>query len=452
MRSGVVPFPAARRVLRARRRARAKASAGRGAAALLAAALASAVPGVPARAQLSGDGARPKVFFDCQTRGCDLNYLRTEIAWVDWVRQPQDADVYVIMTSQVTGAGGREYQLDYSGAEPLEYEEQMRFQSLPTSTRREVLDGLAHVLAVGLLHFAASHRFAQPAAVVGRDPGAETGPVVSREEVDDPWDFWVFRIGGNAELDGEQTRRTTSVSSNFNASRVTPVWKMNFRGNVDFNRREIDLAEGGEFVDERTDWGVTELVAYAFSDHWSAGVQGEVRRIRRFNQRLRFELTPALEYSYFPYEEATRRSLTAFYRIGPAHRRYVETTVFGQDKETRWEQALEVEFSQRQQWGDASVRLQGSHFLHDASLYNLRLRGNVRFRVARGLDFYANGGVSWVADQVYLSARGVTDEEALLNLQQRSQDFNYSMEAGLGFQFGSIYNNVVNNRFRGTFF
>ncbi len=408
--------------------------------------------GAPAAAQAAAADARPKVFFDCKTRGCDLNYFRTEIAWVDWVRQPQDADVYVIMTSQSTGSGGREYQIDFSGAEPLEYDEQLRFRSPPTSTRREVLDGLAHTLAVGLLHFAAVNGFGQSAAVVASDRDAETGPVVSREEVEDPWDFWVYRVSGNAEVDGEQTRRTTSVNGNVNASRVTPVWKMNFRGDVNFNRREIDLADGGEFLDERTDWGITELVAYAFGDHWSAGIQGEVRRIRRFNQRLRFELTPALEYSYFPYEEATRRALTAFYRIGPAHRRYVETTVFGEDKETRWEHAIEVEFSQRQQWGDASVRLQGSHFLHDAGLHNLSLRGNARFRVARGLDIYGEAGVSWVNDQIYLSARGVTDEEALLNLQQRSQHFNYSMEAGLGFQFGSIYNNVVNNRFRGTRF
>lgn len=414
--------------------------------------LALAAAGAPAGAQQSAGADRLRVFFDCKTRGCEFNYLRTEVAWVDWVRQPQDADVHVIMTSQNTGSGGREYLMEFGGAEPLAYREQLRYSSPPTSTRREQLDGIAHTLAVGLLHFAASNGFAQTAAVVAQQPEPGDAPVVSREEVEDPWDFWVYRVGGNAEFDGEQTRRTTSVNGNFNASRVTPVWKMNFRGNVNFNRREIDLAEGNKFVDERTDWGVSELVAYAFATHWSVGLQGEARRIRRFNQKFRVELTPALEYSFFPYEEATRRALTAFYRVGPAYRNYVETTVFGQDKETRWEQALELEFSQRQQWGDASVRLQGSHFLHDTSLYNVSLRGNVRVRVVRGLDVYADGRLAWVNDQIYLSARGVTDEEALLNLQQRGQHFNYGVEAGLGFQFGSIYNNVVNNRFRGTFF
>lgn len=448
MRSCFVPCPAAVRAVRARRPLTAT---GRRAAAAFALALASAAPDARASAQTTGADDRPRVFFDCKTRGCEFDYMRTEIPWVDWVRQPQDADVHVILTSQGTGAGGREYVMEFSGSPPSEYEDVLRHSALPTSTRREQLDGIAHALSVGLLHFAASQGYGRAATVVAREIDPGDTPVVGREQVDDPWNFWVFRLGGNAEVDGEETRRTRSVNGNFNASRVTLAWKMNFRGNVNFNRREIDLAEGDQFVDERTDWGFSELIAYAFARRWSVGVQGEVRRIRRFNQSFRAELTPALEYSVFPYEEATRRSLTAFYRVGPAHRRYVERTVFGQDKETRWEQALEVEFAQRQQWGDASVRLQGSHFLHDTGLYNFSLRGNMRFRVTRGLDIYANGSVSWVNDQIYLSARGVTDEEALLNLQQRSQDFNYGMEAGLGFQFGSIYNNVVNNRFRETF-
>ena len=89
----------------------------------------------------------------------------------------------------------------------------------------------------------------------------------------------------------------------------------------------------------------------------------------------------------------------------------------------------------------------GSHFLHDIDLYNVRLRGEIDVRIARGVSLNAEGNISWVNDQIYLSAEGATDAEALLNLQQRSQDFNYSLQLGFSFQFGSIYNNVVNNRF-----
>ena len=161
------------------------------------------------------------------------------------------------------------------------------------------------------------------------------------------------------------------------------------------------------------------------------------------------ELTPAIEYSLFPYEEATRRSLTAFYKIGPAWRDYFEETVFGETDEVTWDQSLELELSQRQPWGNASIRLLGSHFLHDLDLYRVEMRGELDFRVVRGISINARGNAGWVNDQIYLSAEGATDEEALLNLQQRAQDFTYSMRIGVSIQFGSVFNNVVNNRFGG---
>jgi len=418
-------------------------------------AAAAAFAGAPAcldgQSPADVDASRPSVFFDCSGRRCNLNYYRTELPWVNWVRLPEDSDVHLIVTSQATGAGGREYQLDFIGSERFGYQEQLRYQTLPTDTDREALDGIAHALAVGLLHFASAAGFDPPASVVAAgpdavDPGAR---VVGQEEVDDPWNFWVFRIGGRTELDGEATRRTNRVDGSFSASRVTPTWKTNLRGNVNFNRREIDLADDSAFVDQRVDWGFRQLVAYSLAEHWSVGIQGEVSRATRFNQDFRAEFTPALEYSFFPYEEATRRALTGFYKIGPAYRNYIDETVFGQAAETRWEQSLELELSQRQPWGDASVRVLASHFLHNEDLYNVSLRGDLDFRIARGLTVSAEGNISWVNDQIYLSAEGVTDAEALLNLQQRSQDFNYGIEVGFSFQFGSIYNNVVNNRFDG---
>ncbi len=87
---------------------------------------------------------RPRVFFDCRGPQCDNTYHRTEISWVTWVRDQQDADLHVIMTSQTTGANGREYQLDFMGREEYEdYEDQTLIQSLPTDTQRERLDGVS---------------------------------------------------------------------------------------------------------------------------------------------------------------------------------------------------------------------------------------------------------------------------------------------------------------------
>ena len=97
----------------------------------------------------------PRVFFDCRGPECDNTYHRTEIPWVTWVRQQQDADIHVIMTSQTTGANGPEYQLDVIGREAYaDYEHQSFYQALATDTRRERLDGVSHSLGLAFARFA----------------------------------------------------------------------------------------------------------------------------------------------------------------------------------------------------------------------------------------------------------------------------------------------------------
>jgi hypothetical protein len=409
------------------------------------------IPNGGARAQdRTSAQTRPNVFFDCAGRSCDSSYYRTEIGWVNWVRDRRDADLHLIMTSIGTGAGGTEYRFDFTGLEGRsDYVDQLFYQSLPTDTERESLDGIATTLAVGLARFATVAGYRGLVSVRAADgTTAVDQRVVSADEVDDPWNLWVFRINGSGNLNGETTRETIRLNSSVSASRVSPRWKTNLRAGMSFSRVEFDL-DDGVFVDERTDWFFNQLIVKAIAEHWSVGVETQGGRFTRFNQSFRVEVTPALEYSVFPYEEATRRSFTFLYRIGPAYRDYIEETIFGETAETRFEQSLQMEFASRQTWGDASVSITGSHFLHDFDRNRLSLRGDVNFRVVRGFDVSLRGDIAWVDDQVYLSAQNVTDEETLLRLQQRATSFNYGLAVGFSVQFGSIFNNVVNNRFRG---
>jgi len=43
----------------------------------------------------------------------------------------------------------------------------------------------------------------------------------------------------------------------------------------------------------------------------------------------------------------------------------------------------------------------------------------------------------------------LSDEERLLELQTQQTDFEASLTFGFSYRFGSIFNNVVNNRFPG---
>ena len=55
----------------------------------------------------------PKVFIDCGF--CDENYIRTEISFVNYVRDRLQADVHILITTQQTGSGGQEYTLTFIG-------------------------------------------------------------------------------------------------------------------------------------------------------------------------------------------------------------------------------------------------------------------------------------------------------------------------------------------------
>ncbi len=407
---------------------------------------------VPQPARGQAQQTRPRIFFDCSGPNCNSQYYRTEINWVNWVNDHNVADLHIIMGSLPTGAGGREYQIDFLGVDTQEgYEDRHLYRSLVTDTQRESLDGITHTLGLGIANWASTHGFRGLVRLQGADP--ELGDlarrrVVSQEEVDDPWNLWVFRISGNGNRSSEDTRTTTRFNGGFSASRVTPGLKMSY--NIFSNHlRERRQLSTGVFNRIETDWNFSQLVAYAVADNWSVGITGRLNRSHQFNREMMVQVQPAIEYSFFPYEEATRRSLTAFYTIGPTFQDYFERTVLGETYETLWEHSIDISFSSRQTWGDAGFTIRASHYLHDFDLYNRSLRGDVNYRITRGISIFARGDVAWVKDQIYLSAGGATDEEALLNLRRRATDRESSFSIGLQLQFGSIFNNVVNNRFTG---
>jgi hypothetical protein len=68
-------------------------------------------------------------------------------------------------------------------------------------------------------------------------------------------------------------------------------------------------------------------------------------------------------------------------------------------------------------------------------------------RMGRGFSFNVGGSLSRVRDQLYLPGAGLTPVEVVARQQQLATNYRYFMYFGLRYQFGSIFNNVVNPRF-----
>jgi len=77
--------------------------------------------------------AAPKVFLDCDY--CDESYIRTEIPFVNYVRDRKEADVHLLMTRQATGSGGKEHTVAMIGQMRFEgMDETLQFASKPDDT------------------------------------------------------------------------------------------------------------------------------------------------------------------------------------------------------------------------------------------------------------------------------------------------------------------------------
>jgi len=416
--------------------------------------LAFALLAVAAQASGQQPGQPPpsgalRVFLECSGgNACDQREFRTVIDWVNWMRDRQDAELHIIITSQETGSGGRSYVLDYIGLGPLAgFEDQHSYTTLGTDVRDENVRGLTRVLSIGIARYSLLRGLTPPVDLV-RTAGAEdlTDRLVTSDQVDDPWDFWVFELDFDTNLNGETSRRNRRLSGGFDASRITTTWKFELGARGTWRRDEIELSDT-TIVDHRRDWDVEADLVYSLAERWSLGGGAEVSAATRTNQDLSVAVGPQLEYSFWPYEEAPRRSLRLRYTLDVRHFEYEEETLFGYTAETRLQEQVELSINQREPWGNVFANLSGSHYLHDLEKYRVSTGGFLSFRIVRGLNLNVNGRASWIRDQLFLPAEDISDEEILLERRRIASNFDWNFGVGLSFQFGSIYNNVVNNRF-----
>ena len=393
-------------------------------------------------------------FIDC--RGCDERFIQTEITFIDFVRDQGDAEVHIFVVSQFTGSGGREYIIEFIGQGGLsEKIDQISFISPEFDTEEIRRNKLVSHIKLGLVGYLIDKEIFNQLDLVLND-NIEVVPTKAPEN--DPWNRWIFEIGGNTNFSGEEVRKTMNLNGNLRARRITENWKTDFRYRHNYNRRtffdteEQEIAPGDTAEVEIKEIFTIEnqnmngLVAKSLGSHWSAGFYTSVRSSTQDNIDFRFGIAPTVEYSFFPYSEFTRRELTFRYGVTIASVDYTETTIFGEDDELLFQQEFRIDSEFTQPWGGVEGGLSAEAYLHDFSKNNLRFNAEINMRVLRGLSVFISGRYSLINDQLSLPAGEGTDEDILLNLRNQATSYNFGGSIGLEFRFGSIYNNVVNPR------
>jgi hypothetical protein len=394
------------------------------------------------------------VFLDCD--GCDSEFVRTEINYVNWVRDRTVADVHILVTEQDAAGGSDAYTLAFLGQRAyLGRGDTLNYTTNPTTTNDEERRGLTRTIALGLVPFLArtpgalNLRITMP-QVAADAPGAQTMPR------NDPWKAWVFEIDLSADLSGEQNYRNREVEGEFSANRTTAEWKVELEARYDYSsERAIDqdfdslgtLVSADTIFDRQRSWGADLVVVKSLTNHWSTGIVSSIGSETFRNQKLRVEFAPAVEYNVFNYSEATRRYLALQFGVGVDAFVYQDTTIFDKLRETFPVYISAAEFATRQPWGDSNVRLEHRGYLSDWSKRSTELSGETSVRLFRGFSVRFGGSYSWIHDQVYLPKGERDQADVLLRRRALLTGYEYNAFFGVRYTFGSIFNNVVNPRF-----
>lgn len=402
-------------------------------------------------AQNSTNDHAIKLFIDCSS-GCDMNYIREHIPYVNFVRDVHEAELYLLITRQNTGSGGRNYTLFFSGQQRFAaMADTIDYYSNPDDTSDIIREGITKTIALGLIRFVAKTPMKDRVLIsyLGE-------PQAAREQVTDEWNFWVFQVELSPDIQIEQRNKEFSWEFEIDINRVTPDWKLENEFQYDHETeifiRDIYDDATGEYKEIRTEaitksWDIENLTVKSITDHWSAGLKTDIQSSSYRNIRFRTSFAPAVEYNIFPYSEYNRRELTILYDLGYVYNSYVDTTIYNKMEETLYQQSLDIRLRLQQRWGYSSVSLNSSTFLHDFQKYYVSLNGYISVRIFKGFSLSLRGSMAFINNQIELPKGNRTDEEVFLRLKELETNYRYSLGVGLNYSFGSIYSNIVNPRF-----
>lgn len=359
----------------------------------------------------------------------------------------QEADILILVTDQQTGAGGKEIQLVFIGQGPFQQiSDTLLYFMGPNATDAIEREQMVRALRRGLLPYILQTPLAERLSYEVEELPA-TEPVLL-----DPWNYWVFQVGGNASLDGEAQFSNVEVSGRILASRITDQDKARIGSRYDYER--------GIFLTQGDSAGVTDTVrslrerfraevlyVRTIGPRWSVGMAMAAGSSTFGNTDLDASIKPAIEYNLYPYDEVQSHRFTILYAIGPEYYNFTDTTVYDQMEQILMRHGLVMEFAQTKAWGNISVGFGAEQFLHDPGLYNIYLNPDIEWQIYKGVSLDMGGFFSFVKDRINIAKQEATGEEVLLQIRQLDTNFTYFTYFGVNLRFGSKFNNFVNPRF-----
>lgn len=402
-------------------------------------------------------------------RACDLDFLRTEITAVDFYRDNQKADVFLQINRNRAGGGGRQYQLIFIGQQNIHAgrTDTLYVDNKQTDTDFEIREKLTRFIKLGLAPYVAKTKVGEQIEI-----NMKTSAAILEDSTEvsvDPWNYWVFNIGSNANVEVEELSSNINIGGNFNINRITDGWKISLSGRIDERlRRTIRRVprvdengdpvlneDGNPIIDEVvsnfdvSEFGFSHQLVKSISPQWSYGYDLAGRQNTRLNYEFQTSFRPAIEYNFFPEAMQNTKFLRVNYGVEFRHNRYVEETISGFLKENRVLHSLRASLGLNKRWGNLEIGYRLRKYLDDFSSWSTGLNIRADFRVTGNLTFFIRAEGNYVKDQIYLAAGDFTEQDILSGRVTLPSAYNIDTRFGFNYRFGSILNNFVNRRFFG---
>lgn len=393
---------------------------------------------------ISQESNRISVFIDCQTR-CDLTYIKQEVTFIDYPRDRQGADVYVLVTAQEASAGAREVQMIflYDGIAQLSPDTIKYYREANISDLDEVLlfeknlkTGLLPALALSDMASNISYNVTDTMSSGAQDALLK-----------DPWNFWSFNLSLNLNVNGETTFSEQGYFGRFSVSRVTEKEKIIFSTWYDFDKSSFTLSDGEKVESENKRNRTFAQYVKSAGPHWAFGVRSLFGSSSFGNTDFEATIRPAIEYNIYPYSVSSTKRFSILYSNGLVYNDYTEITIFDKLQESLWRHSFDIEFEQKQQWGDISFDINFDQYLHDLTLYSISFNPNVELNLVKGLRLQFGGLISFVGDRINITKGEVSAQDIILQNRQLDTNYSYFSYFGFNYRFGSNNNNIVNPRF-----
>lgn len=382
------------------------------------------------------------LFIDCAT--CDQDYFREQLTFVNFVRESRDAHVHLLVTDELTGAGGKKYSLLFMGQKQFKGQnDTLSFVSKTDASPDEIRQGQLRILKLGLVRFVAKFPISDHLNISYSNPEK---PAI----VEDKWKSWMFQVDFGGISTGEESYTSTSLWSALSAQKVTPDWKILFEAGNYYAENHYKIDTFTYVSINREDY-LTHIAVKSIGKHWSVGEGISISTATFSNNKLFYSIYPLIEYDLFPYSESTRKQLRILYGIGYEHSDYQDTTIYNKIKEDILGQKVMISLEVKQKWGSVAFSARSFNVMNDFRKNNVRLSSSVNLRVFKGFSVRMTGNVAWLHDQLYLPKGAISYEQILLKQKQLRTQYTYSFQFSLNYSFGSIYNNVVNPRISGYY-